>query len=72
VSTVLNERTRSIISWALTIGGGIVLGAVAARFRLLESTAVLFGLYVLCALLVGLGIWAMCAMSQPWGRDDDE
>lgn len=65
----LNQRTRSIISWALTIGGGIVLGAVAARFRLLESTAVLLGLCVLYALLLGVGIWAM---AQPWWRDDDE
>jgi len=68
----LNQRARSFISWTLTIGGGIGLGAVAARFRLLESTAVLLGLCVLCALVIGLGIWGMWGMSQPWGRDDDE
>jgi hypothetical protein len=66
----LNPRIRSILSWVLTIGGGIGLGAVAARFHLLDQTAVLFGLVVVAWGIVGLGIWGMVGLSRPWTDDD--
>jgi hypothetical protein len=50
------------------IGGGVVIGSVAARFRWLESTAAVVGLAVVTALLLGLGIRAL---SEPWTDGDD-
>ncbi|HEV8577854.1 MAG TPA: hypothetical protein VGX68_02130 [Thermoanaerobaculia bacterium] len=67
----LSQRAKSILAWVFTIGGGIGLGAVAARFRLLESIAVLFGLCVVCALVAALGFWGMWGLSRPWNGDDD-
>lgn len=64
------RRSRwKALGWnALTIAAGVGLGAIAARFRLLDSPWVVAGLFVLVLSMIAIGIWAM---AQPWDGWDD-
>ena len=64
----LRRRLKALLANALTLAAGVGLGAIAARFRLLDSPWVVAALGVVMLLMIVVGIWAM---AQPWDGWDD-
>jgi hypothetical protein len=60
-------RARAL-RWPLTIACCVVLGLVAARFRLLDSPIVVVALGVVVALIIAYGVRTTM---QPWDGWDD-